>query len=283
MLHCFLFLLLHLFFTVCRDDNTGITGTDNWSCICPTTGATSKAGVAVCKHDECVVNGKTCLEVGQQCFDPNTNPQVLGDWICKCTGSSTGSAVGRASACEYQGECHTNAAICTLAGQTCHDPDISKTGDWVCMCALPSSGASQVAGPAHCAYDECSVGGGRECLASGQKCVDVVPLSTSLADWICECTGTSTGIATAAVAVCNYTAECVVQGPSCANTGRTCVDPDPLVSGNARCECASPSRQSTTTDSCVVDECQLYGTVCSREGQGMHVVSLPFTPITHRL
>ena len=142
-----------------------------------------------------------------QCFDPDTAELALNDYKCKCLAPATGEAVASAATCKFSGECDEakNAKVCTEAGQTCHDPDVSVTGDWICACVAPQSGPPGQQAKATCGTNECvaqcpTCSNGL-CTQAEQLCVD--PDFTVDLNWLCRCRAPQTGAdAVMAAATC---------------------------------------------------------------------------------
>ena len=254
----------------CFDPNPTPTRRGDWVCNCvePSQGS-ARAQAATCAHlGECVANHGVCTQAGQACNDPNT--QVDGDWECRCVGQSTGVSTGQASTqCEID-ECASNGAICTASQQICVDrnKNVTSLNDWVCQCSGGENSGVRVMGVATCVLDECR-SLGVACTSQGQRCVDVNTAPESVGDWVCVCTGSSSGQATAQAATCTYTGECIQKSvDDCIPIGKTCVDPQASVSGDAVCQCVYPSTVSPTNSNlCELDECITFATVCSSVGQ----------------
>eukprot|EP01065_Artemidia_motanka_P053236 TRINITY_DN982_c0_g1_i1.p1 TRINITY_DN982_c0_g1~~TRINITY_DN982_c0_g1_i1.p1 ORF type:complete len:5664 (+),score=1505.27 TRINITY_DN982_c0_g1_i1:1270-16992(+) len=242
-----------------------------FQCVCvpPQTGAQAM-GPASCSIDECALYGSTCTAAGQMCVDPDMNPLATGDWECRCVSPATGSAVAAAAVCAFSGECVARAGTCVAAGQTCRDPDLTKSNDWQCVCVAPSIGTATTQ-PATCELDECTVNGAI-CTAVGQECLDPTPVAASVGDWVCQCVGSNArGTARGRPAACVLD-ECLTAGRVCAAAGQLCTDPntDPGSLGDWRCRCAGGATGSATR---AVAQCNMFGecvansAVCTNAGQ----------------
>ena len=260
----------------CLDPNTAVLALNDWECHCVLPAPQmAVATPATCVHiGECtdpVTNG-VCESKGQVCVDPNMT--VLHDWRCECTPPSIGAPkVGSAAVCalnECVGACATCAKdVCTAAGQSCTDANqdpVTGLNSWECRCAAPYSG-SKIAAAATCALDECT-SHGATCTSAGQDCLD--PSTTTDGDWRCECRKPSVGTATASVASCQ-TNECEFHEKTCHDKGQTCKDPDTSAQalGDWTCVCALPwtGTAQAAAAKCLLDECTLYGSVCTAAGQ----------------
>ena len=119
---------------------------DTFACTCTTPlseGAVGKP--AVCVYDECKLNADACAK-GQMCSDPDTSPQVTGDFVCTCQTSQgvqmVGSKVGGHASCRPAGgngvdECAAKVSTWTAAcgrDQLCEDKDRKVSNDYVCTC-----------------------------------------------------------------------------------------------------------------------------------------------------
>ena len=293
----------------CKDGNTAITSTGDWTCSCVSgTGMPKVAAPAVCtENGECVVNAAVCRAQGQSCSDPDAN--TVGDWVCKCVTPETGadskggpatcivdectatcptcaknSCDKTASVCKDANtaassrgdwrcildECVANAAKCT-GGQTCTDPDDSPTatGDWKCVCPLPQVG-SATAGPATCTLDECTMGATKGlCQKFGQLCSDPVKTPASLSDFVCSCVFPLGGTAVAAKATCTGAGSCTAAAVA------TCEAAGQLCTHTASgfdCVCLPPATGPPGIKAaavCVLDECAVACSTCADRGDGL--------------
>ncbi|KAJ9438912.1 hypothetical protein DIPPA_02028 [Diplonema papillatum] len=258
----------------CKDPNTAITSKLDWTCECVDPGvgkATAKA--ATCYCDECI-NTLTCDLAGQFCYDKNTTcHDGAPDFLCECPPPSTGTAVGAAAECT-QNECLEHEPTCTIRGQKCNDTDVTTLNSWECVCPPPSQGRMML-GAAVCVLDECVETcehcSNTTCKAVGQTCDDPNNSTRSIRDWICTCTSPGTGHATAKPATCRCD-ECSYDD-TCTKANQTCYDRDVTChDGTApdfQCECLQPATgvaigQAAT---CMIKECPIYGTECTRVGQ----------------
>eukprot|EP00756_Hemistasia_phaeocysticola_P021277 Hpha_TRINITY_DN15765_c1_g5::TRINITY_DN15765_c1_g5_i1::g.39540::m.39540 len=255
---------------ICSDANTNTLSRGDWQCAC--TGSdgigTARARVASCVLDECLTSGQVCSRAGQACLDLNTSPESRSDWECVCAGSSTGRKRGGAAICAHTGECADVATTCTDAGQSCVDPDPTRSGDWHCVCVTPQRGRAMQRA-ATCVLDEC-VTRWTVCNAAGQICRDPDKSPTSTGDWVCDCVPPSTGTATASSAMCKSPGECSELSGQCTANGQACEDNDYLRTGDWRCTCVEPQVGSAATVSparCMLDECTISGRVCTDNGQ----------------
>eukprot|EP01063_Lacrimia_lanifica_P038167 TRINITY_DN803_c0_g1_i2.p1 TRINITY_DN803_c0_g1~~TRINITY_DN803_c0_g1_i2.p1 ORF type:complete len:475 (+),score=205.13 TRINITY_DN803_c0_g1_i2:142-1425(+) len=67
---------------VCKDPDTRLESTGDWTCVCPGAGSVSAVGrAASCAVDECLVaaNRAVCEARGETCTDPTA---AAGDWNC---------------------------------------------------------------------------------------------------------------------------------------------------------------------------------------------------------
>ena len=165
-----------------------------------------------------------------------------------------------------------NSKICTAAGQTCVDPDLTTDNDWECRCTGGAMGAMQGAPVAACTYepdDECAVVANSEtCSAANQFCFD--PDSKTSGDWECRCLPPTVGSNMKnAPAECTLD-ECVTTCPSCADRGQghacrsqgqTCADPDTSAAATSDwiCTCEAPMTGSRVAKAaaCLFDECEV--------------------------
>ena len=260
----------------CVDPNKSADVLHDWVCHCePPATQTAVAAAAECVHEgECKdpVKAGVCESRGQICEDPDMTK--LDDWRCLCTPPSHGLLkVAGPAFCildECVDSCSTCAKdVCKAAGQTCVDENkdpVLGLNTWECRCIAPSSG-SKAAGAAVCVEDECS-SHASTCTGAGQDCVD--PSTTTKGDWRCECRKPSTGTATAGAAKCS-TNECDFHEKTCADVGQVCYDPDLSAQslGDWNCTCVAPysGTQVGAVAKCLVDECELYGHVCTNAGQ----------------
>eukprot|EP00754_Rhynchopus_humris_P028799 Rhum_TRINITY_DN15180_c2_g1::Rhum_TRINITY_DN15180_c2_g1_i1::g.138378::m.138378 len=254
----------------CRDPDLARVG--DWECVCIGDQQGRRTGApASCVHDECIANSDVCRRVGQTCRDPSPLPESLNDWACHCVGLSAGgiSERGGVATCQWQGECSSdaNSRTCTSLGQTCTDPSTSIVGDWRCECVWPEVGSRQ-AKQAPCVLDECLTDG-LICARSGQSCKDPNVNPLSLNDWMCSCVGSSTGQAVAALAMCEFSGECVANGGVCTAAGQYCRDRSSTKINDWECICVAPFTGGAPLGAavCTYDECQVYGSVCQAAGQ----------------
>ena len=269
----------------CVDPDNSALG--DWRCECraPSVGR-GTAAAAKCQTDECTFHEKTCAEKGQVCSDPDRSALSLGDWTCACVAPWGGTAVAGPAACVVD-ECTLYGHVCTAVGQTCSDEDLSLEGFWKCYCPPPNERVGRSKEPAACAVDECAVVGvatavrmvnGVEtnlCEEAGQTCED--PDTDALGDWTCTCAAPSNRTAHGHVARCEED-ECadaakagVCAAASSGGVVQVCVDHDWDVTGDWRCECASPATgfMTAAAATCVMDECRTgaAGAACADEGQ----------------
>ena len=260
----------------CVDPDKSADVLHDWECHCePPATQMAVAAAAECVHEgECKdpVKAGVCESRGQICEDPDM--AILDDWRCLCTPPSHGLLkVAGPAFCildECVDSCSTCAKdVCKAAGQTCVDENkdpVLGLNTWECRCIAPSSG-SKVAGAAVCVEDECS-SHASTCTGAGQDCVD--PSTTTKGDWRCECRQPSTGSATAGAAKCS-TNECDFHEKTCSDVGQVCHDPDLSAQslGDWNCTCVAPyvGTQVGAAAKCLVDECELYGHVCTNAGQ----------------
>ena len=204
--------------------------------------------------DECVDNLYTCLSAGQTCNDPNKAPTNLGDWECVCQGDSTGTSRGTKAVCPYTGECITNAATCTEAGQLCKDLG-SGLNNWQCECPSPTSGVPVFRSITTCTLDECDQNRA-QCEAVGQVCTDPDTSFSKLNDWMCVCPEPQTGSQLTGVATCEWKGECKSRFSICTALNQTCNDPDVTLSGDWECVCLQGVGRATAKAAvCTWDEC----------------------------
>ncbi|KAJ9451248.1 Neurogenic locus Notch protein [Diplonema papillatum] len=214
-----------------------------------------------------------CTNGGQQCFDPN--PNVAGDWECRCVGSASGSKVGGQATCGYLGECDSQSGGSTCSAfnkQACLDPNVTVSGDWQCICVPPMSTTTPgTAGTAAaCELDEClDEAKSSICTDAGQTCDDSARGVSDLDDFTCSCVAPATGSATAGKAVCVGVGECATNS-TCAAAGQSCDDPDVNAAGDFVCSCIAPLTGTGTAApaSCSVDECAERCGTCADTGAG---------------
>eukprot|EP01059_Diplonema_ambulator_P014179 TRINITY_DN2502_c0_g1_i2.p1 TRINITY_DN2502_c0_g1~~TRINITY_DN2502_c0_g1_i2.p1 ORF type:complete len:4005 (+),score=573.78 TRINITY_DN2502_c0_g1_i2:787-12801(+) len=254
----------------CIDTNTDPTSTNDWICRCvpPATGADGVMSPAMCTQvGECVVNAPICTAVNQSCNDPIawTMMDIKGDWECKCLAPTTGTGLTGPATCVLD-ECVANSDKCTVAGQTCRDPDTSvhSTDDWLCECKSPQKGVAQ-GKIASCVLNECEHNS-TTCLDAGQQCRDLNTAPWSTDDWVCECIAPATGNRTiGAPATCTQVGECVANAMTCIAAQQSCNDPDPNTSGDWMCECIAPRTGSSLmgpVGTCSYDECLSNAQTC---------------------
>ncbi|KAJ9437673.1 hypothetical protein DIPPA_70101b [Diplonema papillatum] len=247
----------------CSDPNKAPSSPGDWICSCKVGeegSATAKA--AVCVVDECVTEGHTCMNVGQQCHDPDKAPGSQGDWECICVGSGEKATRGPAS-CMDGNLCADNGATCTAADQFCQ---LSGDGtQWSCVCDSPFTG-SQVGGIAECQLDEClkdevaSV-----CKQVDQECAD--DDKTAENNWECRCIAPLEGSAPGAAAQCGHD-ECAEHSFVCTSRGQACNDPNKLATSlnDWVCTCSSGETAVMKPADCATP-CDLSGSICTEVGQ----------------
>eukprot|EP01059_Diplonema_ambulator_P033987 TRINITY_DN7402_c1_g1_i14.p1 TRINITY_DN7402_c1_g1~~TRINITY_DN7402_c1_g1_i14.p1 ORF type:complete len:6208 (+),score=1187.89 TRINITY_DN7402_c1_g1_i14:70-18693(+) len=244
----------------------------DWMCQCvvPQVGSQPQ-GVAQCTLDECSTNAEVCRAAGQECADPHKSPDSLGDWECRCLGSSTGSATGKPATCSYSGECDTNRT-CVSHGQACIDDNLQVTNDWKCKCLPPAIGEA-TGTPATCTLDECILYGD-VCTAAGQVCTDPNTDQYSTGDWVCSCEG-SGGTAVASRATCTLDECATEKGVQCISAGQECHDPnimaDSLDDWSCNCVGSSVGTKVAGVASCeYAGECATHALICIQKGQGCY-------------
>ncbi|KAJ9459155.1 hypothetical protein DIPPA_31349 [Diplonema papillatum] len=260
----------------CIDNVQSCAASGDFTCECAPPSNGSAAGKpAVCLHDECAQN-TVCAAQNQNCSD--LDKEMANTWICECVPPFVGTGAQEAAACTVD-ECEEETCptcekgTCSLAGQTCEDPDTSATSlqDWTCTCTEGRGNAT--AKPATCTCNECI--DNVLCLANGQTCVDrnttchggITP------DFECRCQDPWEGAKVNGVATCEWD-ECAVNGTTCTSEGQTCEDTDLTSENTWRCVCPSPSsgRAMLAVASCVLDECETEcahceNDTCSNAGQ----------------
>ena len=238
-------------------------GLNNWECAClpPSFSMTSgKQAAATCTWSGGCGGGNsdTCTNVGQSCFSVGMAFQ------CLCVAPEQGTAMAGAPATCTLDECTAvcptcadqtgSGNSCTLASQTCTDPDKSAgvKSDWFCV------------------LDECTTQGAVCSTASPvQTCTDPNPNANSLGDWSCSCT-VGMGSQVGGVASC-VVDECVANSATCTAGGQTCNEPNPSVSGDWECVCMAPAvgTQVGGIATCANDECAvaMNSVTCTTAGQ----------------
>eukprot|EP00755_Sulcionema_specki_P017122 Sspe_Gene.63654::Locus_36747_Transcript_2_2_Confidence_0.667_Length_6369::g.63654::m.63654 len=244
----------------CTDPNTTRSG--DWECTCLPPGVgMAIASVANCTFDECSVNASVC-GAGQTCLDPFPYPHMLGDFACKCDGSSE-YAVARPASCSLaQDECANNT-LCRASGQHCVDLNTSVGGDWECQCPAGSYGTP--GRPATCHVDECVVYNAT-CRVFGQVCHD--PNTTKHGDWQCHCLRPYSGVGNGTAAVCHFD-ECTLHNQTCVSVQQRCEDWNTATLGDWGCSCIPPLKGAAVLSpaTCRVDECTIYGATCTAPSQ----------------
>ena len=267
----------------CVDPDLAKAG--DWICRCvlPLVGE-GTAAVAVCTYDECWENEATCSAVGQVCADANDAETSLNDWKCHCPPPLTDSALLGPATCAFEGECATQHAVCTAAGQTCHDADTTTPDTWQCFCVSPTAGTLGNQAPATCTLDECiavcptcatpTVKSLHTCTAAQQDCLDPNKSPESLADWECSCRAPAVGMKVNGAATCGVD-ECADADIKrvCEDAGQFCVD-DNTATGSVDdwvCRCTAPSVGAANgrVAVCMLEECQDEAVfkICSDAGQ----------------
>ncbi|KAJ9441643.1 hypothetical protein DIPPA_16230 [Diplonema papillatum] len=260
----------------CIDNVQSCAASGDFTCECAPPSNGSAAGKpAVCLHDECAQN-TVCAAQNQNCSDPEK--EMANTWICECVPPFVGTGAQEAAACTVD-ECEEETCptcekgTCSLAGQTCEDPDTSATSlqDWTCTCTEGTGNAT--AKPATCTCNECI--DNVLCLANGQTCVDrnTTCHGDATPDFECRCQDPWEGAKVNGVATCEWD-ECAVNGTTCTSEGQTCEDTDLTSENTWRCVCPSPSsgRAMLAVASCVLDECETEcahceNDTCSNAGQ----------------
>ena len=265
-----------------------VTTLNTWICTCvaPDKGVPGQQTPASClPPQECLDNEHICTAVDQHCTDPN--PSTTGDWECSCIPPYKGTAVQGAPADCVLDECvevcttcqqRTSGVqgVCELHGQTCEDPDLTRSGNWVCKCVAPSTGSATPLGAAVCKLDECvavcPTCAGTACTDAGQECEDLSRSPKHLSDWVCKCPPPSRNVHTAGpVAACTDD-ECTTFGSACTAAGQICVDPDTTATGDWECHCTPPAsgaQQGALVDTCLLNECAAICPTCAdRDGRG---------------
>eukprot|EP00754_Rhynchopus_humris_P019179 Rhum_TRINITY_DN14635_c7_g2::Rhum_TRINITY_DN14635_c7_g2_i1::g.105732::m.105732 len=258
---------------VCEDLNPSPDSLNDWQCVCklPARGVGKQAG-ATCVFDECTANGATCINRGQECVDPDKDPDKTDDWECRCIAPATGTAVAKVADCHYPmgDECEANQGTCSNKGQLCKDPDTAVADNWRCECVAPAEGVPATQKAAECIIDEClklcptcadTDGSGNVCTLQHQKCTDPDMHPDSLGDWTCNCalpggTPTVRGPATCTVDDC-ATVSCGV--------GQECNDPDTKDDkrGDYICTCTvGVGSQVAGSAKCAIDECETNKATC---------------------
>ena len=258
----------------CTDHNMDHISLANWvcNCIAPASG-TSYGKAAECTLDECTVYSSTCTEQGQNCVD--LDKKKAGDWECTCPPPSVGgAAVASVTVCVLD-ECMDAKvdAVCTEAGQTCHDPNLSAAdlNDWTCVCTNPVDYA--VMAPAKCedTTQTWCERYGSTCTSAGQRCVDTPNRADEAS---CECitpyTGTPQIGRTAACILDECTATCSTcanrgAGNVCSSANQTCIEGSMSTTSTQdwSCKCTSSSSSSiASTALCTINECETNGKVC---------------------
>ena len=262
----------------CFDADKAAAAIGGWVCQCvpPAVGDDVTAKPASCRLvGECEdpLVGEVCTSKGQTCVDPNK--LVDDDWKCVCVAPSVGTpVVGGPAECKLD-ECSTACATCagttcSEANQDCLDTDqdpVSGLNSWECVCQVPYQG-TKVAGRATCTVDECDLHGST-CTGAEQDCFD--PSNAVLGDWMCKCRAPAVGQATGKDAHCE-TDECKTHAKTCTDKGQSCFDPDhgSKSLNDWECMCEAPSvgkKTAGAVDVCELDECLLYGDVCTSVGQ----------------
>ena len=274
----------------CVEGSSSPSSVEDWKCQCPEGQAGHKtAGVAVCRQDECKMDGgrlaAVCGTAGQTCTDPNTLvKEGGGDWMCVCAAPSQGKATGKAATCTYS-ECSDKkkSDVCTKAGQACIDTNLEGLGDWQCQCmeADKSTGVKKTGkqAPADCSVPPSSwcVQNGKKCTEQGQACITAKNPSD---EGSCACIAPLVGTPQAgAPATCELD-ECKVVCLSCADSGagdvckaagQTCVEgsKDPKKGlHDWRCKCPNSTISTVAgVAKCTVNECDTVGTVVCTKGQ----------------
>ena len=152
---------------ICGDRNATFASLDDWWCTCKGSATGTALGKpAVCEVDECEKKRGICVDGGQTCEDPNKAADSLNDWMCICPGDKNITQVAAVAVCLLD-ECKVigcascadkgGGNVCTMAGQTCEDPNKQpdKLNDWFCKCAAPHESTIGITSVAHCPLDEC--------------------------------------------------------------------------------------------------------------------------------
>eukprot|EP01063_Lacrimia_lanifica_P032329 TRINITY_DN550_c1_g1_i4.p1 TRINITY_DN550_c1_g1~~TRINITY_DN550_c1_g1_i4.p1 ORF type:complete len:4792 (+),score=837.30 TRINITY_DN550_c1_g1_i4:378-14378(+) len=262
-------------------DNRG-----NWECRCrsPSSGKETERPVASCSLDECHVECEHCdLRAGsgsicaggvdtvlnaQHCEDPNPTAASTNDWMCVCDNGAR-RAVGAATQCGFD-ECrgiHSGSAVLSCT----HLRRYTKDG-CLCECGWTSDTLSGV-----CHDGCCNVDGSVPSLKYGE-CKIADDVYNTAKGGLCP---------VAEFQSCRMWADTPTDGGSpiprphldhipddmnniCVDEGQLCVDPDPALLEDWKCVCVAPNRTSDAVAQiaiCVLDECDLYKTVCTNEGQ----------------
>eukprot|EP00755_Sulcionema_specki_P035070 Sspe_Gene.21391::Locus_8014_Transcript_1_1_Confidence_1.000_Length_4713::g.21391::m.21391 len=306
---------------VCKEGNTHPESLGDWSCECPMGETARGAPVPNCKVNEC--EGVAC-PVRRTCSDSDLTslsgchlepsppcPQECiakgfgcnAQGVCACPFPYTGPLPPIALADCALDECELREGC--PSGQTCVDPDTTKSGDWECRCTAPFEGRA-VGRAATCTLDECK----GKC--AGQLCVDPSPITVG--DWECHCVAPATGSRKKGAATCSYPGVCAEKASVCTAAGQACIDKpnkawaclctpplsgsrvggvadcelnecdsvdcgswqhcvDPNTSpgslGDWECHCSYPKegKRAGGPAECTLDECRLYGETCHAVGQ----------------
>ena len=258
---------------VCIDPKPQPTNKGDWECHCAQGKTFAVAAAAVCVLDECAEQctscadsggGNVCAKAGQLCTDPNTSPESTRDWKCQCAAGSK-AALGGPATCEVD-ECWQPS---NFGAHTCHDTPQTTVDGCACQCGWQVQDAAQYPG-AHgpgievgCLAGCCNpnvVASGAWCLLEPVQTTAVCQDLVTAGEMVQTCAVLASGVAPA--------------NPEnvCSRAGQLCVDPDTsaMSSGDWRCECIAPSSGDPSVGkigSCVVDECEANGQVCSVAGQ----------------
>ena len=242
------------------------------TCLAPSVKTSGTPSNPVCEVDECIENSFTCSAVGQTCRDRDKGSTSLGNWFCHCANGIGEHRMGPVPGCIRTDACaRTGDALCAAQGQTCVVPS-GQTTDWQCECVYPSIGVPTSLAPTTCSYDECLVKGVL-CQEAGQSCFDRNKTLASTDDWVCQCGPGQSGETRAAVTqTCTETNDCVNFAGRCQAGGQSCFDVDQSNDSNYVCQCVTPYVTSPNTGAnqlatCTLDECILFGSVCTAKGQ----------------
>ena len=238
---------------VCNDPLQTVASIGDYTCTCPN-GVTSTGGaVSKCIDDEC--ESQPCGS-DQDCVDPNTNADVLHDFICSCRADPSMNRTDGPARCG-KNECDSKPC----EEQECMDPNqsVSSLNDYVCSCA--NNGPTATGAKANCGVDECLA---NPC-SEGQICTDFDRVANG--SFECRCPFGLTHNIGAAVAECDECKQGSSKNP-CAWSGHpsvveTCNDPNPQANSldDFTCTCANGvfkiggAANCEKTGECAADPC----------------------------
>eukprot|EP01061_Rhynchopus_euleeides_P009390 TRINITY_DN1855_c0_g2_i1.p1 TRINITY_DN1855_c0_g2~~TRINITY_DN1855_c0_g2_i1.p1 ORF type:complete len:1412 (+),score=353.86 TRINITY_DN1855_c0_g2_i1:84-4319(+) len=133
-------------------------------------------------------------------------------------------------------------------GQSCSDPDKTKSKDFTCTCTKDTS-ISATGQPATCETDECA---SSPCRSNDQTCVDKNTGAKSLHDFECTCKSDTSITKVDGPATCTKD-ECASN--PCGS--QTCVDPNPSpsVTNDYTCTCQNGAMATGGKATCDTNEC----------------------------